>query len=65
MNSPAHFPPTPAERRQRLALACELDRLRLRLALRPAARPPELTVGGVPLSALGADLFRAFNPCAR
>lgn len=34
--------PTPAERRERLALACELDRLRLRIALRPPARPAGL-----------------------
>ena len=28
---------TPAERRERLALACRLDRLNLRLAMRPTA----------------------------
>ena len=55
--------PTLAERRQRLALVCELDRLHLRLALRPTARRPELTVGGVPLSALTTALsFAQFLP---
>ncbi len=43
--SPLH----PAERRERLALICELDRLRLRLALRPTN---ELTIAGVPAKAL-------------
>ncbi|MBC7365403.1 MAG: hypothetical protein H7343_01110 [Undibacterium sp.] len=87
MNPSAH-PPTPAERRQRLALMCELDRLHLRLALRPPAHRPEITLGGVPVSALtkafslvqflpgklgrfargaalGAGLFRGFNPFTR
>jgi hypothetical protein len=30
-----HRPPTIAEQRERLALACQLDRLNLRLAVRP------------------------------
>jgi hypothetical protein len=52
MNSPAHFPPTLAEQRERLALVCQLDRLRLKLALRPTAHRPEITLGGVPVSVL-------------
>jgi hypothetical protein len=52
MNLPTHFSSTLAERRARLALVCQLDRLRLRLALRPAAHRPEITLGGVPISAL-------------
>ena len=81
-------PLTLEERRRRLALICELDRLNLRIALRPVARRPEPVLGGVPLSvfnqalsfaqlipgkigrwarsaAMGADLFRAFNPFGR
>jgi len=52
MNSPAHFLSTLAEHRERLALVCQLDRLRLRLALRPAAHQPDITLGGAPISAL-------------
>jgi hypothetical protein len=33
--------PDPAERRQRLAVLCALDRAQLRLALAPPPRPPE------------------------
>ena len=40
-----------AELIQRLSLMCELDRLRLRLALRPAPSD-ELTIGGLPKSAI-------------
>ena len=84
----SHDHPTFADRRLRLSLACELDRLHLRLALRPTVQRPEIKIGGVPMSAitkafsvaqflpgklgrlargaaLGADLFRAFNPFAR
>ena len=35
MNGRAHS--TPAQRREQLALACRLDRLNLRLAMRPTA----------------------------
>lgn len=85
MNSPS--PLTFEQRRRRLALICELDRLNLRIALRPAQRA-EPVIGGVPLSvfnkafsfaqfipgkigrwarsaAMGADLFRTFNPFGR
>lgn len=48
---PAHL--TIAERRERLALACELDRLRLRLALRlPLSNGTAPAIAGVPLSSL-------------
>lgn len=50
MSAPHH--PTFAERRLRLALACELDRLRLRLALRPPLQSPEIKIAGVPMSAI-------------
>lgn len=49
MNDAPSPAPTLAERRERLALACELDRLRLRLALRPPGRPAGLA------SLAGAD----------
>lgn len=63
MNSPTHFPPSFAERRERLALVCQLDRLHLRLALRPTAKRPEITLGGVPVSALTqAFSFAQFLP---
>jgi hypothetical protein len=39
------------ERLQRLALVCELDRLRLRLALRPAPAS-EITIAGLPATAV-------------
>jgi hypothetical protein len=48
--------PTLAERRERLALACELDRLRLRLALRPPARPAALAGADTALSLAGKAL---------
>ena len=40
---------TLAERRERLALVCQLDRLHLRLALRPSH---ELTIAGLPATSL-------------
>jgi len=51
-----------AEVIQRLSLMCELDRLRLRLALRPAPSD-ELTIGGLPKSAITkAFSFMQFVP---
>lgn len=50
MSSPEQ--PSLADRRLRLALTCELDRLLLRLALRPTARRPEIMIGGLPVSAI-------------
>jgi len=45
-----------------LALICELDRLRLRIALRPAPAH-ELTVGGLPASAIAKALaFTQYFP---
>lgn len=44
---PPHL--TLAERRERLALVCQLDRLNLRLALRPS---PETTIAGLPAASL-------------
>lgn len=44
---------TLAERRQRLALACQLDRLNLQLALRPS-----------PLEKLSVNLFARLAPLA-
>lgn len=50
------------ERRLRLALRCELDRLRLRIALRPSRRR-ELRIGGVPISTINkAFSFAQFLP---
>jgi hypothetical protein len=49
MRSP---PATNAYRRQRLALVCELDRLRLRIALRQRASSDEVTIAGLPKSAV-------------
>ena len=61
MSSPDH--PSLADRRLRLALACELDRLHLRLALRPSPRRPEVKIAGVPLSSLTkAFSFAQFLP---
>ncbi|MBL9187086.1 MAG: hypothetical protein JNK23_06390 [Opitutaceae bacterium] len=61
MNAAA--PLTLEERRRRLALICELDRLHLRLALRPAARGSGAAIGGVPLSVLNkAFSFAQFLP---
>jgi hypothetical protein len=46
---------TNAERRERLTLLCQLDRLHLKLMLRPAPSS-EPTLGGLPLSSLGQAL---------
>jgi hypothetical protein len=51
MKDPA--PLSVAERRQRLALACELDRLRLQMALRPS-----------PLEKMSIQLFERLAPLA-
>lgn len=51
-----------AERRELLALACELDRLQLRLALRPAPSDA-LSIAGLPATALSKALsFTQFLP---
>ena len=54
---PMSVPPlTFAERRERLALVCQLDRLRLRLALRPSH---EITIAGLPATSLKKALSAA------
>lgn len=54
--------PTVTERIKQLALTCELDRLRLRIALKPAP-PHEMTLGGLPASAIGKALsFTQYFP---
>lgn len=50
------------ERIQQLALICELDRLQLRIVLKPAPQN-ELTLGGLPASAIGKALsFTQYFP---
>jgi hypothetical protein len=50
--------PTKAERRERLALQCQLDRLHLKLLLKKAQHT-EPSLGGLPLSSLGNVLSLA------
>jgi hypothetical protein len=51
-----------AERIRQIALSCELDRLRLRIALRPTPSR-ELTIAGLPATAIGKALsFTQYFP---